>query len=256
MKRIVRKLHRYLGLLFSLSILMSSGSGIIHILMTRTQSPPPAARPTGESMDTMSIAVTPAAAFRETPPASINIRNVAGQPHYQAFLPGHKQLTYINAVTGLESPDADATYAKEIAANYLNSARLRQTDYLTEFNNEYINIFRILPVYRFDLGDEKGTRVYVSTVTGSVTRHTDNEKQLEASIFTNFHKLSFIPNKDVRDWVLVILTAAAFLISLLGIALFFLTRPRPVANRRASSPLHDGQPISQRIALQAGQSVK
>ncbi len=226
MKKLVRKLHRYLGLIFSISILMSSGSGVIHVLMTRTQAPPPAAKPSGANLDTAAITITPAQAFPENPPAAINIRNIAGKPHYQAFVPGNRGFTYIDATTGEENKEADETYAKEIATSFLGSDKVRKTDFLTSFNSEYIGIFRMLPVYRFDLADGKGTRVYVSTVTGSVTRHTDDEKQFEASIFTNFHKLGFIPDKDARDWILTILTAAAFLISILGIVLFFLTRPK------------------------------
>ena len=225
MKRIIRKLHRYVGLIFSLTILMSSGSGVIHILMTRTQAPPPTARPSGASLDLSLIRTTPAEAFPEVNPSAINIRNISGQPHYQAFIPGQQGFTYINAVTGKKNPDADAVYAKEIASGFLASGDVRQTDFLTLFNSEYINIFRILPVYRFDIQDGRGTRVYVSTTTGSVTRHTDDQKQFEASIFTNFHKLGFIPNKEIRDWLLVTITAATFLISVLGIILFLLTRP-------------------------------
>lgn len=233
MKRTIRKLHRYLGLVFSISILMSSGSGVIHVLMTRTQAAPPATKPSGAPLDTASITVTPSQAFPGSPPAAINIRNVAGKPHYQAFIPGQQGFTYIDATTGQENKEADAQYASEIAGAFLGSAKVKRTDYLTSFNNEYINIFRMLPVYRFDLDDGKGTRVYVSTVTGSVTRHTDDGKQFEASIFTNFHKLGFIPDKDIRDWTLTALTAAAFLISLLGIVLFFLTRTSP--KRKISS---------------------
>lgn len=234
MKRLVRKLHRYIGLIFSISILMSSGSGVIHVLMTRTQAPPPAAKPSGAMLDTSAITVTPAEAFQDTPPpAAINIRHIGGHPHYQAFIPGQQTFTYINASTGEENPKADATYAREIAAAFLASDEVKQTDFLTSFNSEYIGIFRILPVYRFDLDDGKGTRVYVSTITGSVTRHTDDEKQFEARIFTNFHKLGFIPNKTARDWTLATLTAAAFLISILGIALFFLTRPSAKAKAKA-----------------------
>jgi hypothetical protein len=33
-------------------------------------------------------------------------------------------------------------------------------------------------------------------------------------------------HKNIRDWTLTTLTGAAFLISILGIALFFLTRPK------------------------------
>lgn len=224
MKRLIRKLHRHLGLIFSISIMMASGSGVIHVLMTRTQSPPPATRPTGAPLDLQSIKVTPAEAFPEGAPIALNIRNIAGKPYYQAFTA--KGLIYVDATNGQENPDADAVFAKEIASGYLGTGQLTKSDYLTDYNNEYINIFRILPVYRFDHPDDKGTRVYVSTMTGSVTRHTDNQRQFEARIFTNFHKLGFIPNKNIRDWTLTAFTGAAFLISILGIALFFLTRPK------------------------------
>jgi hypothetical protein len=84
----------------------------------------------------------------------------------------------------------------------------------------------VLPVYRFDAGDALETRVYVSTATGSVTRHTDRERQFEANIFSNFHKLAFIRDKNARDLVLSVLTGGAALASIAGIILFFATRSR------------------------------
>ena len=70
------------------------------------------------------------------------------------------------------------------------------------------------------------TRVYVSTATGSVTRHTDRERQFEANIFSNFHKLAFIRDKNARDLVLSVLTGGAALAAIAGIILFFATRSR------------------------------
>jgi len=238
MKSWIRKTHRWLGLAFSLTLLMSSGSGVLHIVMTRTQAAPPAARPTGQGLDTSAIRISAADAAAKTssvnpgkPVVAINIRNITGQPFYQIFHAGSIAPQYVNAVNGDLDPNDDDIYAAQIASSFLGGQSLRKTDYLTSFNNEYINIFRILPVHRFDAGDEKNSRVYVSTTTGSVTRHTDDSKQLEASVFTNFHKFGFIPNKDARDWILSIITGATFLISLLGIALFFLTRPRKKPKR-------------------------
>jgi hypothetical protein len=84
----------------------------------------------------------------------------------------------------------------------------------------------MLPVYRFDTGDDLDTRVYVSTTTGSVTRHTDRRRQFEANIFTYFHKFGFIPNKNLRDFVLTAVTAGSALAAIAGIGLFVVTRPR------------------------------
>jgi hypothetical protein len=156
---------------------------------------------------------------------AINLRMIAGQPHYQIFTKKGKP-GYVNAVTGVTDPDMDEIYAGEIATAFLGGLPVKKVGYLTEFNREYIGIFRILPVYRYDAGDERNNRVYVSTVTGSVTRNTDDGKQLEADIFTSFHKFGFIRNKDVRDWSLTIVTGGTFAVSVLGVVLFFMTRPR------------------------------
>lgn len=230
-KNFVRKAHRWLGLIFSVTILMSAGSGVIHNVMTRTQSPPPAARPSGEGLNVQQIQLGVAEATAKLPDAAqgisaVNVRSIGGQPWYQVYTKTTRAAQYVSAVDGRVDASQDEAYAGEIASTFLGGAQAKKTDFLTAFNDEYINIFRILPVYRFDLKDAQNTRVYVSTMTGSVTRHTDDGRQFEARIFTNFHKFGFIPNKDARDLVLTTLTFATCLVSLLGIALFFMTRPK------------------------------
>lgn len=229
--KLIRKLHRWLGLAFSLSVLIASGSGIIHNVMTRTQAPPPQAKPSGGGMDVNAIKITVAEAVSKLGGATpvvqaVNFRGIGGQPWYQIYIQGARSPQYVSAIDGRNDPAQDEAYAAEIAKNFLAGAEVRKTDFLTAFNMEYLNIFRVLPVYRFDTNDALQTRVYVSTTTGSVTRHTDKERQFEATIFTMFHKLGFIPNKDIRDLVLTVLTFGTFLVALLGIWLFFATRPR------------------------------
>lgn len=229
--RTIRKLHRWLGLFFSISVLMAAGSGVIHNVMTRTQAPPPQAKPSGGGMDVNAIRISVAEATAKlSNPAptvqAVNLRGIGGQPWYQIYTPESKTPHYVSAVDGRVDAAQDEAYAAEIARGFLAGSEVKKTDYLTAFNTEYLNIFRILPVYRFDTGDALDTRVYVSTTTGSVTRHTDRQRQLEATIFTNFHKLGFIRDKDTRDLVLTVLTAGTAVVALLGIALFFVTRPR------------------------------
>lgn len=230
MKPWIRKAHRWLGLFFSLALLMSSSSGILHIIMTRSQSPPPAARPTGEGLKTESIQIqaheATLKALSGQQATAINLRTIAGQPCYQIIGAHTAKPVYINANQGNLETTYDEIYAAEIAARFLGSNQLKQTDYLASYNREYIPIFRILPVYRFDMNDGLGTRVYVSTLTGSVTRHTDDAKQMEASLFSLLHKFVFIPNKNARDFILLGVTIGVFIASALGVILFFITRPR------------------------------
>jgi uncharacterized iron-regulated membrane protein len=232
---IARRLHRWIGLLFSVFALIASGSGLIHNIMTRTQAPPPPARPAGTALDPAAVTVPLSAAIarladpdRNAPLLAANLRVIGNASWWQLFVTGAPRPHYVNAANGQADDGADERFAAEIASGFLGGKAVRKTDYLTAFNNEYINIFRLLPVYRFDAagGDPLHTRVYVSTITGSVTRHTDDQRQWEANVFTNFHKFGFIPNKDLRDLTLSLTTSGIFLAALSGVALFFMTRPQ------------------------------
>lgn len=227
----IRQLHRWIGLIFSISILMSAGSGVLHNVMSRTQPPPPQARPGGHGLDIAKIKAPVSEALMkfqkpDLEVQAISIRSIGGDPWYQIIAEGVVKPLYVSAVTGEVGTEEDEIYASQIAADYLGGKPVRKTDYLTGFNQEYINIFRILPVYRFDAEDGRGTRVYISTMTGSITRFTDKQKQLEANIFTNVHKLGFISNHDLRDLILTTTTGGVFLVAVLGIILFFMTEFR------------------------------
>jgi hypothetical protein len=120
---------------------------------------------------------------------------MSSEPWYQIY--GTQPIpAYVSAIDGrAQSCDGRRLMRRRIASLFLGGASVRQTDYLTDFNQEYVNIFRILPVFRFDVHDGVGTRVYVSTTTGTVTRHTDDEKQFEANVFFA-PRIRFHPRPD------------------------------------------------------------
>jgi len=231
----LRKAHRWIALLFSISILMSAGSGIFHNIMAHLQTPLPSARPGGTSLDLSRATISPKEAeahIRQSIGAKnpmpkivgLNLRLIEGKPWYQIVPEGKTAPFYVDAADGRFDPAQDEKYAWEIASNFLNGRKFSKSDYLTAFNGEYVTGFRILPVYRFDVDDGKGTRLYVSTVTGNVTRSTDNQRQFESKIFRNFHELKFIPNPNVRDAVLITMISGLLIASILGIVLFFTTK--------------------------------
>lgn len=227
--KIVRKLHRWLGLAFSLCVLLAAGSGILHNVMTATQSAPPPARPGGEGLKPEQLRIGPAEASATLPAGSapveaISIRMIGGLPWYQFYVRDEPRAFYVSAMDGKADQNQDGTYAEEIASAYLGGVPVKQTGYLTQYDSEYIAIFRILPVYRFDAHDGKGTRVYVSTMTGSVTRSTDNARQFEADVFSLLHKYMFIPDRTWRNTALTFTTSAVALVALLGVVLFWKTK--------------------------------
>lgn len=226
----LRSFHRWHALVMSVIVITSASSGLIHTWMARNQSPPPAARP-GAPID-LAKAVIPPHDLAQRLPAdagpvlSASLRPIGDDPWYQVIAGGRKQPYYVHAGDGRLDENADARYAGQIASNFMGGAPATQTSYLTAYDQEYIAIFRILPVYRFDADDGKGTRVYVSTMSGSVTRHTDDRRQFEADIFTNLHKWTFIRHRAVRDWALMIAMGGVILLAVGGLALFVLTRKR------------------------------
>jgi hypothetical protein len=225
-----RRLHRWIGLACAVTVLAATGSGILHVVMTWTQSPPPRPQPAG-TIDAAAVRIAPAEAVerlggRDLAVQSLSLRTLGGEPWYQVLTAGSPVPLYVNALDGREDAEVDQRYAVEIAARQFGAFPLRWTRRLDVFDSEYISIFRLLPVHRIDVDDGQGTRLYVSTQTGSVARLTSDRRQFEANVFSWFHKYSFIRHKGWRDGLLVAFTTLAFLTSLAGIALFFATRRR------------------------------
>ncbi|MFH1498111.1 MAG: PepSY domain-containing protein [Verrucomicrobiota bacterium] len=228
----LRRTHRWIGLACALAVLAASGSGLLHVVMTWTQPPPPRASP---ATDIEPTALPPAlrgpvGSARFATIQSVALRSVAGEPLWQVFADGAGTPRYFHT-NGRPAPDADQAYALDIARRHLAATGLppeafTHTRVLTSFDSEYIVIFRLLPVHRVDVTDGRGTRLYVSTLTGSVARHTDDRRQFEAGVFSNLHKYAFIPHKGLRDALLVGFTSLAFLTSLGGVALFIATARR------------------------------
>lgn len=226
----LRFLHRWIGLACAVTVLAATGSGILHVVMTWTQSPPPRPQPS-EHINAAAVRIAPDEAVerlggRDLAVQSLSLRTIGGEPWYQIIAAGPPLPRYLNAVDGREDLQADQRYAAEIASRQLGGVPVRWVRRLDAYDSEYIAIFRLLPVHRVEVDDAEHTRLYVSTQTGSVARLTSDSRQFEANVFSLVHKYSFIRHKGWRDGLLVAFTAIAFLASLAGIVLFFATRRR------------------------------
>jgi uncharacterized iron-regulated membrane protein len=242
--RIIRWAHRWVGLFFAVATLMASGSGLIHLWMSHTQPPPPTG-PSNQApvVDMSLVKISPQQAVevarqqhQSEGVLRMELLSIKNEPWYQIFLQGVTKPVYVSAQHGQWDAERDEIYAQQIASSSIGGHSVRKTHYLSQFDREYIAIFRILPVYRFDADDQLGTRVYVSTVTGTVTRATDDQKQWEANVFSLFHKWMFIRDKNLRNYSLGLATLGVFLTSVLGIWLFWVTRrtPKKVVAPRAA----------------------
>lgn len=217
-----RRLHRTLGLIFGIYLVTAALSGIAHNVIALAFPPPPPAQTPGD-IALPTAGITPAEAARvaggATTVAAIDIRMIGGQAVYQLVLPGATNPIYIDAASGTRRQDVDARYAAEIAGRALPGRLLTNTAYLTAFDDEYSQMYRTLPVYRFDAAGDDGARIYVSTATGGVTFWTNDARQALGAVFRNLHMLSFLGNHPAQMWILIVFAVGATAMAGLGLAM-------------------------------------
>lgn len=213
-----RKLHRILGLVFGSYVLLAALSGISHNLMSAFFPAPPPARSTG-MVAVDAITLTPAEAVAIAGAGSVeavNLRMIGGAPWYQVFFADDPAPRYVQAGSGVLDPAMDERHAREIAARMFPGSTPTLTGRLDDFDGEYLNIYRLLPVYRFEIDDGRGSRAYISTVTGSAAFATNDARQMVAGFFSNVHKLNFISHTPLKLTLLSILAVGAIVTVIYG----------------------------------------
>ena len=219
----VRNAHSWIGIVVALYVVMATISGGIHIIMANFYSPPPPVMPQGlVNLDKASLPLGDITKKipKDEQVRAVNIRTINNDLWYQVVTEKGKPY-YINATSGLVAENMDDTYAKQIALAYLKSQKnIANSDYITSFNDEYLNIFRVLPVYLFTAENKNGERVYVSTVTGSVTLYLNKPRAFGQKLFSYLHKLSFIQNKLIRDILMSVLVLSVLITTLIGVGIF------------------------------------
>jgi hypothetical protein len=100
---------------------------------------------------------------------------------------------------------------------------------LSNFDDEYKNINRILPVYRVDFKREDGIRVYVETGQDRFAFAVDNKRALFSRIFVVIHTWEWLSFLGIgRVYIELILVGLAFITSIMGLYIFFTTKSKKV----------------------------
>ena len=106
----LRRLHRGLALAVALSVGMSTLSGVLHVVMTWTQAPPPPARPAAPlAADAVRVSLADALAaggVGDATPVGASLRTIDGRPWWQILLAGRETPVYVDAASGLPDPAA------------------------------------------------------------------------------------------------------------------------------------------------------
>lgn len=184
--------HRWAGLLACLAILAWSASGVLHPVMSRLQ-PQPAMR----------VAPTPAL------PASLNLRQLLETHQITTVRAIHPavvddssvlRVTHANGAVVYIDPSTSARLAEgehlhaRFLARYFSGeqqAAIVSLTRVTEFNDEYPYVNRLLPVWRVTFDRPDHLRVFVDTAHSRLGTLTDGRKLLFSQTFRVLHTWSW-----------------------------------------------------------------
>lgn len=137
---------------------------------------------------------------------------------------------YFDPITGSELAGGDQMRAVSLARHYLGdtASMVQEARLITQFDNEYPPVNRLLPVWRVELARDDGLVAYVDTGGGRLGAISDARKRLFQATFRAVHTLSFVPAEagPVRVILIVALIGSILAATLLGIALLVLIRRR------------------------------
>ncbi len=217
--------HRWFGVVSCLVVILWGASGVMHPIMSRINPTPVNMQPPS-SVPMLHVAQTPDAVLAKAGIQSVvNVRAMAweGVSYYQVTLPGQGTRRYFEVNSGSELAGGDVKYAEYLARHFIGDqqSKLKSISLVTTFDEDYLDINRLLPVYRVELQRNNGLRAYIETNPPRISALVDNRKALLGKLFRWMHNWDFMRDADTLRMVLISgFLATALLSALSGIWMY------------------------------------
>lgn len=163
------------------------------------------------------LAPLTAAQQADVDPVRAELRDYLGRPIY-AFTGDIGETVRVDARSGERLPAVTEAEARRIAlSDYAGNAEISAVRYFAEPSWEYR---RSGPAWRVEFDDGEGTRLYVSTTTGSVTARR-NDAWRVYDFFWAVHIMNFGDRENFNHPLLILASVMALISSLAGFYLLF-----------------------------------
>jgi uncharacterized iron-regulated membrane protein len=218
-------LHRWLGVIACIGVLMWGISGVLHPIMSRLQPRPAVPTPPVESV-TFKDALPLAAVLKRARLGDIDtLRAIGwnGRVYYQIGLPDQPEKLYVDAHTGAVLDDGDRRYAEYLARHFLADMQspVSSVELVNEFTGEYNYVNRLLPVYRVSFERPDRLRAYVDTTESRLGTLVDDTKAWMSVLFRTMHNWEFLSaHPRLQLAVMAMFLGAAFVTAVFGIVLY------------------------------------
>ena len=113
---------------------------------------------------------------------------------------------YFDTQTAEQLAEGDRLYAVHIARGYLqdSQAKVIDVEYLQDFNDDYREINRLLPVYQITFDRADGMRAYIDTTGAKLSTLVNNTKYRLNWFFGFFHNWNFLGTTDSVRWSFIV----------------------------------------------------
>ncbi|WP_157638022.1 PepSY-associated TM helix domain-containing protein [Flexithrix dorotheae] len=214
-----RKLHRKIGLVFSLFMFMFAFSGWFHAIQKFK----------GDNRHEIFDKSTILTASLDKdfnqliqelgqPVINFSLANFGGESYFRIMVKEGKfaKPLYFSTKTGNLLSDGEAQYAKHLAKDFANFPEIEISEIasITQFKGEYGFVNKRLPVQKVLFKSVGNPAVYVETSTGKLGAIVTDSDRMEGYSFAFLHKFHFLDGfgKNFRD-ILTMLAACSLLVT-------------------------------------------
>ena len=217
LRRFVRQLHRWLGLLIAIQVLFWVTGGLIMsaLRLDAVRGEDQAAKPTAAVLDPQArvLPATEVLRARQEPIKAATLTTLLDQPVYR--LERTEGFSLIDAITGQELSPLPQESARAIAlADYAGPGTLEAVEWLEVPELEIRG--RDLPLWRARFADARHTTLYVSPATGQIVARRNDLWRVFDFVWM-LHIMDYREREDFNHPLLIATAATALAFVLTGL---------------------------------------
>lgn len=228
--------HRRIGLLVALPVLLWTLSGVLHPIMSRLN-PQPVSMMSPAAPTPAPQWLLPAEILRQAQLSQLQamrLVSIGGQNYYQVRTTAATEPLYFNVLDGTPLAQGARRHAIELALHFSGRKpdTIKSVTRITRFDDDYLWINRLLPVWRIDFTDDDQLAVYVETAPARLGAMVDNTKRLTSTLFRTLHNWETLPQHPIITLIMTVLLILAALMGIGGIILYGWLGKKNVLARR------------------------
>ncbi|MFZ5604302.1 MAG: hypothetical protein ACOY7J_17765 [Pseudomonadota bacterium] len=233
--------HRRLGILIALPVLAWTLSGVLHPLMTRLNPQPvQMAAPLVDPLP--DVALTPVMALLRAgvdEARTVRLVQINARHYYQISPAQMGAPLYVDVESGALNPEGEMRHARDLALHFSGRSadQVLNLVRVTRFDDDYLWINRLLPVWRVDFNGDDHLSVYVETAPARLAAMVDDTKRFNSALFNFLHKWEGLPQHWAVTVLMVTLLVLASTVALGGLLLYGLLWKKDRLARRTQTTL-------------------